>query len=122
MLGGIVAIFSTYSYAKLGAAFPTAGGPVEFLVRGWGKGTMSGGMNLFMWIGYIISIALYAQGFAAYFMTFFTTASHPQLSRCIAIGIVLLFTALNMLGARSVGKVELFIVKVERAQKKFLND
>jgi amino acid transporter len=85
LLGGIVALFSTYSYAKLGAAFPTAGGPVEFLVRGWGIGTLSGGINLFMWIGYIISIALYAQGFAAYFMTFFAEAASPALAKLIAI-------------------------------------
>ncbi len=113
LIGGIVALFSTYSYAKLGAAFPSAGGPVEFLVRGWGKGSISNGFNLFMWIGYIISIALYAQGFAGYFLTFFTTNSHPLLLKSAAIGIVILFTAINMLGARSVGKVELFIVIIK---------
>lgn len=115
LIGGVIALFSTYSYAKLGATFPTAGGAVEFLVRGWGRGTMSGGMNLFMWIGYIISIALYAQGFSAYCMTFFTTTPTPLLSKCIASGIVVFFTLINMLGARSVGKTELVIVIVKVA-------
>ncbi|MDR3492773.1 MAG: APC family permease [Gammaproteobacteria bacterium] len=113
LLGGIIALFSTYSYAKLGARFPTAGGAVEFLVQGWGKGTMSGGINLFMWIGYIISIALYAQGFSAYCLTFFTTTPAPLLSKYIAAGIVLFFTVINMLGAGSVGKAEVFIVVVK---------
>ena len=58
LIGGVVALFSTYSYAKLGAKFPTAGGAVEFLVQGWGKGTVSGGLNLFMWVGYVMAIAL----------------------------------------------------------------
>lgn len=113
LIGGIIALFSTYSYAKLGAKFPSAGGAVAFLVRGWGRGTMSGGMNLFMWIGYIISIALYAQGFSAYCMTLFTSTPTPFLSKCIASGIVIFFTFINMLGAGSVGKAELFIVIIK---------
>src|SRR5262245_38136200 len=32
-IGGGVALLSTYSYAKLGAAFPSAGGAVHFLVK-----------------------------------------------------------------------------------------
>src|SRR5271170_3282044 len=57
-IGGIVALLSTYSYAKLGSRFPTAGGAVQFLVEGWGKGSLSGSVNIFMWLGYIIAIAL----------------------------------------------------------------
>lgn len=113
LIGGIVALFSTYSYAKLGAKFPSAGGAVEFLVRGWGIGRISGGINLFMWVGYIIAIALYAQGFAAYCMTFFTTTPTPLLSKSIAAAIVILFTIINLLGAGSVGKAELIIVVIK---------
>ncbi len=113
LIGGVIALFSTYSYAKLGAKFPTAGGAVEFIVQGWGKGVMSGGINTFMWIGYIISIALYAQGFAAYCLTFFTITQTHILSKGIACGIVALFTLLNILGAGDVGKAELFIVTVK---------
>lgn len=113
LIGGVIALFSTYSYAKLGAKFPSVGGAVEFLIRGWGQGSMSGGMNLFMWIGYIISIALYAQGFSAYFMTFIDTASTPLFLKSIACGVVMVFTIINMLGAGSVGKAELLIVIVK---------
>ena len=113
LIGGVIALFSTYSYAKLGAKFPSAGGAVEFIVQGWGKGVVSGGVNLFMWIGYIISIALYAQGFAAYFMTFVSATSMPLLSKGIACGMVIFFAGLNILGAGSVGKAELFIVIVK---------
>src|SRR5947208_13360566 len=51
MIGGAVALLSTYSYAKLGAAFPSAGGAVHFLVKGFGDGLLAGGLNLFMLIG-----------------------------------------------------------------------
>jgi amino acid transporter len=113
LIGGVIALFSTYSYAKLGAKFPSAGGPVQFLVEGWGLGTMSGSINVFMWIGYIISIALYAQGFAAYCMTFFTSNPTPLMTKSIACGVVIFFTAINILGAGSVGKAEIFIVFIK---------
>ncbi len=112
LIGGIIALFSTYSYAKLGSTYPSAGGAVEFLQQGFGKGVISGGINVFMWVGYIISIALYAQGFSAYFLAFF--GSHDAvLTKGIASGIVILFTVVNILGAGSVGKVELFIVMIK---------
>lgn len=113
LVGGVITLFSTYSYAKLGVKFPSSGGAVEFLVRGWGNGIMSGGINLFMWIGYIIAIALYSQGFAAYCATFFTNNPSPLLIKSIASGIVILFTGVNILGAGSVGKAEVFIVGVK---------
>ncbi|MFT3742458.1 MAG: APC family permease [Gammaproteobacteria bacterium] len=113
LIGGIIALFSTYSYAKLGAKFPSAGGAVEFLVQGWGKGIISGGINSFMWLGYIIAIALYAQGFAAYGITFLHHPATPLLTKSIACAVVILFALINMLGAGSVGKAETFIVAVK---------
>ncbi len=113
LIGGIVALFSTYSYAKLGVRYPSVGGAVEFLVRGWGVGVISGGVNLFMWVGYIIAIALYAQGFAAYFLTFFTVTPSAFAFKAVAAGIVILFSFVNFLGAGSVGKAEVFIVAVK---------
>src|SRR5262245_62217268 len=66
LVGGVVALLSTYSYAKLGATFPSAGGAVHFLVKGFGDGVLAGGLNLLMWAGYIISLALYATAFGSY--------------------------------------------------------
>src|ERR1700745_3341786 len=78
-IGGVVALLSSYSYAKLGATFPSAGGAVHFLVKGFGDGILSGGVNLFMWVGYIISLALYASAFGTYAATFFATPPSPPL-------------------------------------------
>src|SRR5262245_34882544 len=41
IIGGVVALLSTYSYAKLGARYPSAGGAVQFLVSGFGDGVLS---------------------------------------------------------------------------------
>jgi amino acid transporter len=115
MIGGVVALLSTYSYAKLGATFPSAGGAVHFLVRSFGDGVLAGGLNLFMWIGYIISLALYAVAFGSYAATFFSTDSSPLLVKSLAIGAVLLLTVVNAFGARSMGRWETIIVAVKVA-------
>lgn len=113
LVGGVVALFSTYSYAKLGSRYPSAGGAVEFLVKGFGDGVLSGGINLYLWIGYVIALALYAHAFAGYALTFLPKGSAFWLRDGCAVGIVLLFTGVNFLGAQEMGRWETFIVLVK---------
>jgi len=113
LIGGGVTLLSTYSYAKLGARYPSAGGAVEFLVKGFGDGVLSGGINLYMWIGYVIALALYAQGFAGYAMTFVPPHFPSWLPKAIGCCIVLVFTGVNLIGARALGRAETFIVVVK---------
>ena len=112
-IGGVVALLSTYSYAKLGAAFPSAGGAVHFLVKSYGDGVLAGGLNLFMLAGYIISLALYATAFGSYAATFATTS--PLLVKSLAVGAVVVLTVVNAFGARLMGRSETLIVAVKVA-------
>ena len=114
-IGGVVALLSTYSYAKLGATFPSAGGAVHFLVKGFGDGVLAGGLNLFMWAGYIISLALYATAFGSYAATFITAAPSPLLLKTLAVGAVVLLTVINAFGAKLMGRSETLIVAVKVA-------
>lgn len=114
-IGGVVALLSTYSYAKLGAAFPSAGGAVHFLVKSFGDGVLAGGLNLFMWAGYIISLALYATAFGSYAATFITTTPSPLLLKSLAISSVLLLTIVNAFGAKLMGRSETLIVAIKVA-------
>jgi amino acid transporter len=114
-IGGVVALLSTYSYAKLGAAFPSAGGAVHFLVKSFGDGVVAGGLNLFMWAGYIISLALYAIAFGHYAATFATTTPAPWVVKGLAVGAVLVLTLVNAFGARLMGSSETVIVAVKVA-------
>src|SRR3990172_1276528 len=98
-IGGVVALLSTYSYAKLGATFPSAGGAVHFLVKSFGDGILAGGLNLFMWAGYIISLALYASAFGHYAATFVTNSPSALFVTSLAVGAVLVLTVVNALGA-----------------------
>jgi amino acid transporter len=114
-VGGVVALLATYSYAKLGATFPSAGGAVHFLVKSFGDGILAGGMNLFMWIGYILSLALYATAFGHYAATFVTNAPSLLLVKSLAVGSVLVLTLVNALGAKFMGRSETVIVAIKVA-------
>src|SRR6266516_5300814 len=114
-IGGVVALLSTYSYAKLGATFPSAGGATHFLVKSFGDGVLAGGLNMFMWAGYIISLALYATAFGGYAATFVTTAPSALLLKSLAVASVVLLTLVNAFGARLMGRWETIIVAVKVA-------
>ncbi len=114
-IGGVVALLSTYSYAKLGAAFPSAGGAVHFLVKSFGDGILAGGLNLFMWAGYIISLALYASAFGSYAATFVGREPSYLLLKSLAVGSVIALMLINAFGARLMGRSETIIVAVKVA-------
>ncbi len=113
IIAGAVALLCTYSYAKLGAKYPSAGGPVEFLIKGFGDGILSGGFNILLWIGYVFVLALYAKAFAGYAATFLTANAASFWSNIFATAVILIFTAVNFIGAKAVGKSELIIVSVK---------
>jgi amino acid transporter len=112
-IAGIVALLCTYSYARLAATFPSAGGPVEFLVRGLGDGVLSGALNLFLWVGYILTLALYARAFGGYASTFLSSGPTPLLVRLFGTGVIVAFALLNLVGAKAVGRAEFLIVAVK---------
>jgi amino acid transporter len=109
-IGAVVAGLAAYGYAALGKTFPSVGGAVTFLVRGYGEGVWSGSLNLFQYFSYIITIALYATGFAAYAVTFIALPA-----KVWAVGVVVAFTAINFLGARIMGRAESVIVIIKLA-------
>lgn len=113
IIAGLIALLNTYSYAKMGVRYPSAGGPVEFLLKGLGDGILSGGLNLLLWMGYIFGLSLYAKGFSYYAVTFLPTGSAHVWANVFATAIILIFTAINFIGSKAVGKSELFIVSIK---------
>lgn len=113
IIAGLVAFLNAYSYAKLGVRYQSAGGPVEFILKGFGDGVLSGGLNLLLWISYIFALALYSKGFSFYAVTFLPPGSAQVWDKIFANAIILIFTAINFIGAKAVGKSELFIVSIK---------
>ncbi len=113
IIAGLIALLNVYSYAKMGVRYPSAGGPVEFLLKGFGDGILSGGLNLLLWVGYVFGLSLYAKGFSYYAVTFLPPDSAHIWANVFSTAIILVFTVTNFIGAKAVAKSELFIVSIK---------
>jgi amino acid transporter len=110
LLGAIAASFSVYSYAKLGATFPSSGGAATFTVMSFGPGVISGGLNIFQYIAYLIAAALYAAGFSEYANTLLGGNLSPWEIKLMSAVIVALCAGINLLGTDIVGKAEMLAI------------
>ncbi len=109
-LAGIIALITSYSYAKLSVKYPSQGGTVEFLDQAFGPGLLTGGLNVLLFLSYIVMLSLYAFAFGSYLSSFFPVDSQVLWRHIGTTGIIILMTGLNILGARAVGKTEKWIV------------
>ncbi len=109
-LAGVVALITSYSYARLSVTFPSQGGTVEFLNQAFGSGIFAGGLNVLLLLSYVIMLSLYARAFGSYGASFFPEAIQPIWTHIFICIIVLLLTFLNSIGTSIVGETEEFIV------------
>jgi amino acid transporter len=109
VFGGIIALLSGYSLAKLALRYPSRGGIVEYLVQEFGENPFSGGMSVMFYIAELIALAAVAKSFGEYGARLFGYHS-IFIINSFAIGIILVFTFINLIGASIVAKSENFIV------------
>ncbi|MCI4674300.1 amino acid permease [Candidatus Mycolicibacterium alkanivorans] len=88
LIGGVVSVFSVYSYAKLGARYPSRGGAAQFLIRCFGDGIVAGGLNNFQFLGWIIAMALYTSGFAGYLLALLPWWAPDWAGKAVGIGLI----------------------------------
>jgi amino acid transporter len=110
LLAGLVALLTSYSYARLSVTFPSQGGTVEFLNQGFGVGLLTGAANVLLWISYVVMLALYAYAFGSYGASLFPQALQPVAHHVLLSAAIVLLTALNAAGSRAVGEAEEWIV------------
>ena len=113
LVGGVVSVFSVYSYAKLGAVYPSRGGAAQFLIRCFGDGIVAGGLNVFQFLGWIIAMALYASGFAGYLLALLPWHTPDWAGKAVGIGLIAVIVAVNLLGNKLVAGSEVVVVGVE---------
>ena len=109
ILGGIAAVLSGYSLAKLALRYPSRGGIVEYLVQGYGEGVFSGSASVLFYLSQLIVIAAVSKSFGTYAATFMQDGSSMWID-IYAMGIVLLFVLINLIGAAFVARSENIIV------------
>ena len=110
LIAGIVALVTSYSYAKLAVTFPSQGGTVAFLDRAFGSGLLTGTANIMLWISYMVMLSLYAYAFGSYGSSFFPPVSQAFWKHILITASVAGITGLNLLNARLIGKAEDWIV------------
>jgi amino acid transporter len=115
ILAGLVALTTSYAYAHLSVAYPSQGGTVEFLNQAFGPRLLTGGLNVLLWLSYVVMLALYAYAFGSYGASFLPLDVQPFWRHIFITGAVLLLTGLNVLGASAVGKMEELIVGLKIA-------
>jgi len=112
IFGGIAALLSGYSLAKLALRYPSRGGIVEYLVQGFGEGIFSGSAGVLFYFSQLIAIAAVAKSFGTYAATFMHHAEAHWIN-IYAVGIVLFFTLINLIGASIVAQSENIIVTIK---------
>lgn len=117
LLGGVVAALTAYSYSRLSVAMPSAGGTVSFVDRAFGVGRPTGLVNALLWIGYVITTALYAAAFGNYAATFLVGDAPvgPVLLRALVGVGILLPWVINLTDASVVARSETLIVGIKIA-------
>ncbi|MCE4610530.1 MAG: amino acid permease [Desulfurococcales archaeon] len=109
LLAGLVALVTSYSYAKLSARYPSSGGTIEFLVKAYGDNVFTGGLNIMLLSSYIVMIALYAHAFGAYGASL-APGHYHTLYITLVVLVIGFFTLVNALGAVVSGRVEMALV------------
>jgi len=110
VIAGVVALLTAYSYTKLSVNEPNAGGTVVFVDRAFGVDAATGAANLMLWIGYLVTIALYAAAFGSYAVAMLP-GDHPPFERHVLLSVAIVLPAIiNLLDADIVSRAESFIV------------
>ncbi len=108
LIAGIVALLTSYSYAKLSRRYPSKGGTIEFLVKAFGNGVFTGTLNILLLASYIVMISLYAYAFGSYGASLF--GNSIILKHVLISLVIVFFVILNALGAYVSGKTEDLLV------------
>ncbi|MGZ4585651.1 MAG: APC family permease, partial [Mycobacterium sp.] len=115
LLAGLVALLTARSYALLSKVYPSRGGTVTFLNRTFGAGLFSGGINVLLWLSYIVMLALYSQAFGSYAASFLPQSAHTLGRHVFLTAAIVVITAVNIAGASTVARAERVIVAVKIA-------
>jgi len=111
LLAGGIAALQGYSFAKLGAKFPSAGGLLEYVNQGFGDGHVA---TVVAWLTYIangIVTAMVALSFGSYASSAFA-GDNAAWVKIFAVALLVTMTILNIAGSSVVARVQSLVVFV----------
>ena len=113
ILSGLFALLVAYSYSKLGSKIISNAGSIAFILAGIGDSLVTGALAILMWLSYVVSISLFAEGFAGYFLPLVHIKVSALSMGLTEVVLIAFFTAINTFGSKVVGKSEFYIVIIK---------
>lgn len=110
---GLVALVTSYSYARLSLRFPSQGGTIIFLDRAFGIDLFTGSINNLLWLSYVVMLSLYAFAFGSYGATLFPSEHYLLTKHLLICAGILVPTILNMMKTEFLGRAETWIVAIK---------
>ena len=111
LLAGVVAGLQGYSFAKLGARYPSAGGLLEYVAKATGNGHFTGVTAWLVYIANAIVTAMVAVSFGSYAASTFAEGNQAWIKVFAAL-IIIVMTGVNIVGSELVAKAQTVIVYV----------
>ena len=111
LLAGVIAALQGYSFARLGARYPSAAGLLEYVRAGFGDGHFTGVMAWMTYAVNTIVTAMVAVSFGSYASAMFTGESKTW-AKVFAALIVIAMTLVNVVGSTLVARAQSVIVFV----------
>jgi amino acid transporter len=112
LIAGVIAGLQGYSFAKLGARYPSAGGLLEYVAKSVGQGHFTG---ITAWLTYAanaIVTAMVAVSFGSYASSMLTGEEKAVWIKIFAALIIIVMTGVNIVGSQLVANAQTVIVYV----------
>src|SRR5690348_1414224 len=112
LIAGAIAGLQGYSFAKLGARYPSAGGLLEYVAKGFGDGHFTG---ITAWLTYAanaIVTAMVAVSFGSYASAMLTGEENAAWVKVFAALIIVVMTGVNIVGSQLAANAQTVIVYV----------
>ncbi len=107
IIGGLIASLAAYSYVKLGLYYKDEGATYSFFKRTYADSHFSASaIGWFIIFGYISTLALYAYTFSSYAISSTDFAENVWIRKLVALGIIGIFTMINVWSVNGMGKIE----------------
>jgi amino acid transporter len=111
LIAGAIAMLQGYSFAKLGARFPSAGGMLEYVRQGFGDGHTLGVVAWLLLFTNAIITAMVAVSFGSYASAAINDSGTTG-TALFAVLLLLVMTGLNVVGSRAVARTQTVVVIV----------
>jgi amino acid transporter len=115
LVAGGVAMASGYSYARLTAHLDEEGGSFTFVEHYTGNENVAGLVGWTLIVGYVGTMSMYAFAFGSFAADLLVGTSSTWLRGALSIGVIVVFTGVNLMGVRESGKSQDILVYIKVA-------